>query len=296
VLSPHQPGQRPARGNGPPVAPGDLTLDIGGIRVRLSFAGQRFSRWLEGIAAYRNFITATAGPTDAAVRLRFRGQRGRGIWNDRSEVTTLRHRGDECRILHHDFLARSTPGFRELEAILPREDVYAFDNLPRFLVSVHAPARSGFLLHAATLIHQDAAFVLYGLSGAGKSTAAALSTPRRRCLAEDATLVRVESGRATAWATPLLHHPAEPPRPGGFPVRGFFRLAKTPAFCLKRLSGADGVRSLMQRVLLYEGFHLGGDIFGVCSEAATGTAQYELGLARGENFWPALLEALDQEA
>lgn len=280
-----------------PAAPGneDRTLDIGGVRITLRCADQRFFSWLEGITGYANFITPPAGPVDTTVHLRFRGQRGRGLWNSRSATTTLRPRGDEYRVLHHDFLARSNHGFRKMDAILPREDIYAFDNLLRFLCSVHAPAHGGFLLHAATLVHRDEAYVLYGLSGAGKSTAAAISIPDHRCLAEDATLIRQQDRQTMAWATPLLHHPAEPPRPGGFPVRGFFRLAQTPVFRLTRLDGAEAVRSLMQRVLLYEGFHLGSDIFNVCGDAAARTAQYELGLARGEDFWPALMTSLEKE-
>lgn len=272
------------------------TLEIGDIRIALRGPDRHFSRWLEGIDGYRNFIVHDKDPFDATVKLRFRGLRGRGIWSDRSEVTDLHRRGDQFRIEHRDFLARSTAGFRDLQVILPQADIYAFDNLLRFLVSVHAPAHNGFLLHAATLVHQEKAFVLYGLSGAGKSTAAARSRPALRCLAEDATLVQADGGRATAWATPLLHHPDEPPRPGGFPVRGFFRLAKTPGFTLTRLAAADALRSLMRPVLLYQGFHLSNAIFSACSELAAGVAHFELGLAPGENFWPPLLAALDKEA
>lgn len=271
-------------------------LEIGGIRIALRGPDRHFSRWLEGIDGYRNFIAHDDGRIDATVRLRFRGLRGQGIWSERSEVTALHRRGEQFRIEHRDFLARSTAGFRDLQVILPQADIYAFDNLLRFLVSVHAPAHNGFLLHAATLVHQEKAFVLYGLSGAGKSTAAVRSMSALRCLAEDATLVQADGGRATAWATPLLHHPEQPPHPGGFPVRGFFRLAKTPVFTLTRLSAADAVPGLMRRVLLYQGFHLSDAIFSACSEMAAGVAHFELGLALGEDFWPPLLAALDEKA
>jgi len=272
----------------------DRIFDIGGIRIALRTPEPGFASWLEGIDGYRNFLSASPGPTDAVVNLRFRGERGRGRWQNRSAATLLRHRGNECHILHHDFLAHCSPDFTELDVILPAEDIYGFDNLLRFLLSIHAVHHGGFLLHAATLEHQEEAYVLYGLSGAGKSTAAAQSVPGRRCLAEDATLVVTGNSRATAWATPLLHHSGpEPPRPGGFPVRGFFRLAQTPALDLSRITGAHAARSLMRRVLLYEGFHLSANIFSICVDVAASTRHhYELGLTLGSDFWPPMLEAL----
>ncbi len=76
-------------------------------------------------------------------------------------------------------------------------------------------------------------------------------------------------------------------------MRGFFRLAQTPAFDMSRISGARAARSLMRRVLLYEGFHLSADIFSICLDLATSTEHhYELGLALGSDFWPPLLGAL----
>jgi len=273
-----------------------LTLEIGGIRIRLECSDQGFHRWLQSIPAYGNFLVETAAPTDCAVRLRFRGRRSRGIWRRRQVETTLTRRQGSERILHHDFLARAVPGFSEMDAILPGEDIYAFDNLLRFLLSVLAPPRGGFLFHAATLVEAGEAYILYGTSGAGKSTAAAASVPDRRCLAEDATLVTTgPDGRAMAWATPLLHHPGEPPRPGSFPVRGFFRLAKTPVFRLIRLGGAEAVRSLMPCVLLYQGFHLGPAIFEACHDLARDALHYGMGLALHDDFWPPLLAALDDE-
>jgi hypothetical protein len=270
-----------------------LTLEIGGIRIRLACTGRGFFRWLDSYPAYGNFAVGDDGPADCTVHLRFRGRRQRGTWRRRQVETGLTRRHDHLRILHHDFLARATPDFSEMDAILPEADIYALDNLLRFLLSVLAPPRGGFLLHAATLEHRGEAWVFYGTSGAGKSTAAARSRPERRCLAEDATLIRLEhDGRVIAWATPLLHHPGEPPRPGGFPVRGCFRLAKTPVFTLTRLGGAEAVISLMPCVLLYQGFHLAPAIFEACHALSHAALHYEMGFSLHDDFWPPLLAAL----
>jgi len=295
ILSMKSKGESVAHSRHQNAFDGETILDAAGIRIVLHCADAGFRRWLDGIAGYRNFLTREDGPADAAVRLTFRGRRERPMWRRRPQETSLRRQGALVRIRHRDFPARGAPDFSRFDVLLPREDVYAFDNLLRFLLSVHAPARGMFLLHAAALVHDGEAYVLYGRSGAGKSTAAAVTaeTPGRRCLAEDAVLVGVDGERVFAAATPLLHHPAEPPRPGHFPLRGLFRLRPAPAFCCTPLGAGAGVRSLLPSVLLYEGFHLADRIFELCSDAALGRSGFDLGLRLGEDFWPALLESLD---
>lgn len=270
----------------------ETTFGAAGVRIALRCSDPGFRRWLDGIEGYRRFIDGHGGPPDASVRLTFRGRRRRPMWHRRPRETSLRRQGALVRIRHRDFLGRGTPDFSRLDVLLPREDVYAFDNLLRFLLSVHAPARGMFLLHASALVHEGQAYVLFGRSGAGKSTAVAASGPGRRCLAEDALLVGADDDGAFAAATPLLHHPAEPPRPGRFPVRGLFRLRPAPAFSCTPLSAGEVVRSLLPSVLLYGAFHLADRIFELCSDAALGSAGFDLGLRLGEDFWPSLLESV----
>lgn len=282
--------------DGPPRGEA-LVLNVGGIRVALYSRDRGFFRWVRCVPAYEGFIEEGVDPIDAgaAVRLRFRRKCPDSPWFNRRLKTATEMRSGLLRIRHRHFLGCADPGFGVLDAVLPGRDIFCLDNLLRVVLSVHAPRHRGVLLHAASVKIAGSAYLFYGTSGSGKSTAARKSIDRYRCLAEDATLVRLVEGVPHAFATPLVHYHETPPRPGRAPVRGFFRLAKTPRFTLRPLGGTEAARSLMTAVLLYTGFHIGGEIFDLCARFAGAGGQYEMGSALAEDFWPTLLDAVPPE-
>src|SRR5207244_91765 len=68
-------------------------------------------------------------------------------------------------------------------------------NLMRILLAAFGPPRGLFLLHAAAVESGGGAVLLVGAAQAGKSTAAALASPRP-VLTDDVVALRLESGRA----------------------------------------------------------------------------------------------------
>lgn len=120
-------------------------------------------------------------------------------------------------------------------------DLGAIDAVLRAVATQLGPRRGRLLLHGLLAPVGDAALVLVGASGAGKSTAA------RALGAACDELVEVDAERAWARSTPYWGA-----RRVEAPVRALGVLGRSPAEgAVRRLRGADAVRLLAPHVVRY---------------------------------------------
>src|SRR5487761_136703 len=153
----------------------ELNISIGEIPLRLHIpeitlrekASARYSRFFrESPEALPIFLQDAEDATAIQSRARHDSLRFSYNWNQASLVW----QGAEAHFagVHHE---------------------YGLDSLIRILLSVLLVPRSGFLLHAATILRGDHTYVFTGHSGAGKSTVASLS-PAGSVLTDEISLLR----------------------------------------------------------------------------------------------------------
>jgi len=96
---------------------------------------------------------------------------------------------------------------------------WCVENFLRAGLAWRALDEGGMLLHAASLVRHDRAFLFLGASGSGKSTLASIST-EGRVVSDDLTLVRKMPEGYRVAGTPFRGTYA-----GGVPVKGLFPIA-----------------------------------------------------------------------
>jgi len=113
--------------------------------------------------------------------------------------------------------------------------------------------RGGVLLHTAGVVQQGRAYLFFGHSGSGKTTAARLSAPRQ-VLNDDLVLLLPAPGAAsTAWlacATPFTNPSQVAPGPGQAPLAGIFRLLKDTQVYVRPMRPAAALAELLSCVPL----------------------------------------------
>lgn len=112
----------------------------------------------------------------------------------------------------------------------------------RTVIALTAFEQGALLVHGAGVVHREAAFILYGLSGSGKSTAAALSTGKP-VLNDDLLLLRpVEQGWEVR-ATPFGRR--RHPEVTAAPLRALLRLIQSPRDALEAVSSGQALAELL---------------------------------------------------
>lgn len=135
-------------------------------------------------------------------------------------------------VFEHGVCRQMAPGF---EAVIdlaarratlrahPQADLADVAYFVRTAFALSAFAQGALLFHSTGVVHRECAFVFFGLSGSGKTTAARLSRPRP-VLNDDLVLLCYNDGEWRACATPfgLRRHPEVI----SAPLRAFLRLRK----------------------------------------------------------------------
>jgi hypothetical protein len=122
---------------------------------------------------------------------------------------------------------------------------WCVENYLRVLTAWRAARGGGVLLHAASLVRGERAYLFLGPSGSGKSTLAARSR-EGVVLSDDLTLIRREEDRYRVWATPFRGtYTGGPPQTGSYPIGGLYRIFKDETERLEKVPRANAVADLL---------------------------------------------------
>ena len=165
---------------------------------------------------------------------------------------------------------------------------YVFDSLLRILFSWILLPRTGFLLHAATVVRQGRAYVFTGRSGAGKSTLASLA-PAGSVLTDEISLLRFEEGAWRAYGTPFWGEFRAGDTNRSAPVAGIFRLVQAPENRVAPLRQAELLRALLPNVLFFSAQPAAnGRLLEILSRAVEAIPGHNLEFRKDQTVWEVL--------
>jgi hypothetical protein len=165
---------------------------------------------------------------------------------------------------------------------------YALDSLLRIQLSWMLAQRTGFLLHAATVIRNDRAYVFTGRSGAGKSTVASLAHPGT-VLTDEISLLRYEDGVWRAYGTPFWGEFRAVGANVSAPVAGIFRLLQSPDNRLTPLRPFQLLRTMLPNILFFSADPAANKrLLEILTQASQEITGYMLAFRKDQTFWEVL--------
>jgi len=242
----------------------ELAIEIGKVPLNLKFADVARFEWAG--KRYRTFLSDD--------------KQGLPIWVDLHGKANLE--GDPFTYDLDGSTVRLGRDQAEFERV-PHE--YSLDSLIRILLSKLLLDRSGFLLHAATVVVEGRAHVFTGRSGAGKSTVASLS-PAGSVLTDEISLLRCVEARWQAFGTPFWGEFRAGDMNCSAPIAGIYSLVQAKEDRLVPISPRDALRVLLPNVLFFSGRKQDNDqLLGILTEIVEAIPVYHLHFRRHAAFW-----------
>lgn len=158
--------------------------------------------------------------------------------------------GTRWRLGRGDFAATWDPAAR-CGTLTQSVNPYSTDTLLRIVHSLALAESDGFLLHAASAMRNGRAFVLSGVSGAGKTTITRLAPAGAIRLTDEISYIRRVDGRYTAFGTPFSGELATAGENAAAPVAALYFLTQGPEHRIDPLAPEAALRKLLRNILFF---------------------------------------------
>jgi hypothetical protein len=162
---------------------------------------------------------------------------------------TIHQEGERIRYRRDDFLLTADITYRVAEL-----QVYDELALKHGLMTLYSAFivhhRWGLLIHSSCIVNEEQAFLFAGPSGAGKSTVAELSKPRK-ILSDEATLIKIEQERITAYDSPFRSDSLSKYDQESRPLAGIHLLKQSIHIQRSPIKPSDAVFSLMDKIFYW---------------------------------------------
>ena len=222
-----------------------VVLAIAGVRFSLVTSCERLrGYWKHYFAGY-----LSPGPVQAEIFAEPKADAVEGLWEDPDPE--FDSRGD--LVVQRDFAARQFSGaggpVKIVAYLSPEEWGDSTHNLLRWALPGVFLRANCFLMHSASVVYDDKAFVFFGQSGAGKSTSVALiaqAYPQASILGDDAGIIGMEEGQAWLHSAPLGsgYSRLPPPRHKKL-LNGLFLLQQDTYHAVEAIPAGEAVRSVL---------------------------------------------------
>jgi hypothetical protein len=236
-----------------------ITVKIGGIPILLQPSDPDFCDVLE--SRYESFATRNAAPgaidNNANVACRFEiylDPRGRASDEDARVTREFINGSSLWHFRRGDFDATWNPQTRE-GRILQCPNPYSIDTVLRITHSLVLAEEGGFLLHAASAIRNNRAFLFAGVSGAGKTTISRLAPDDATVLTDEISYIRRASNHGnsnyTAFGTPFAGELARIGANTSAPLKTLYLLVQGAENRIASVSKVGAARAIMRHVLFF---------------------------------------------
>ena len=149
-----------------------------------------------------------------------------------------------------DFRAEWDSAKRHCRIVQTRSP-HATDSVLRVVHSLVQASRGGFLLHAASAVRNQKAFLFAGESGAGKSTISAFAPADAVLLTDEISYVSRCDRQYHAFGTPFTGELNKPGENVTAPIAALYLLAKGSENRIDAIDAAEAVRSLLSNILFF---------------------------------------------
>ncbi|WP_052087889.1 hypothetical protein [Paenibacillus wynnii] len=148
-----------------------------------------------------------------------------------------------------DYLITVDPSF--IEAELTVYDSFALKHAMMHLYSLYIVHLGwGLLIHSSCVIDQGKAFLFSGHSGAGKSTAARLSSPRQ-LLSDEASIVRITADEVSVFDSPFRSELLSERTSGSCSLAGIYLLNQSEQIYTQAIADKDAFIRILDKVFYW---------------------------------------------
>jgi hypothetical protein len=221
----------------------DLTIEIGGVPIRLRTKDSAYFRLLQD--RYAGFVNLCSFPA-----LELEINLVPPVPVDPEEQVRVTNNTGPWSIQRSDFQAGLDLALGQGWIRQPAHP-YATDCVLRIIHTLLLAGQGGFLLHSASALRNTRAYLFFGRSGAGKSTILRLAPPDVTLLTDEVSYVRKEGDRFVAYGTPFT---GELDRPGdnvSAPLCGLYSLVQGRENRVEPLPPAEAVHALLECILFF---------------------------------------------
>jgi hypothetical protein len=222
--------------------PFGVTVEIGGMAVFLQTDDEDFRRLIE--ERYAGFVNPSAEPSCRLV-IHLEPPTGRtpeDVQVSRSGSVWRIDRGDFCA----EFDALSRRGW-----VRQSPNPYSLDAIMRIIHSLVLAEEGGFLVHGASGVRNDRAFVFAGVSGAGKTTMSRLAPPDATLLTDEISYIRRSGSGYHAYGTPFAGELARLGTNVKAPLEALYFLEKGRDNYIAPSSEPDAAHALIRNILFF---------------------------------------------
>jgi hypothetical protein len=218
------------------------TVEIGGIPILLRTYDDDFRGLIE--QRYAGFVNNSAEPAcQLEIHLQPPARRPpKDVQVSRSGSVWRIQRGD----FRAEFDARSRSGW-----VSQSPNPYSLDAVLRIMHSLVLAEEGGFLVHAASGVRNDRAFVFAGVSGAGKTTISRLAPPDASLLTDEISYIRRSGSTYQAYGTPFAGELARVGTNLKAPLAALYFLEKGADNRIVPTSQPDAAYALIRNILFF---------------------------------------------
>lgn len=267
-----------------PTAAASLAIQVAELQVHLECNRQELIEALS--ARYKEFRPISIIPSALQVHLQVEPSSHRsGLWS-----STPIYRDGQIHFQGPAYSGwidlENKRGSLELQSSQPVDEVDYFLRIVYAWLSFRA---GGMLFHAAGVRRHGLAFIFFGPSESGKTTAARLSSSFQ-VLNDDLLLLDYRDNRWWADSTPFTNATQVSPQPGSAPLAGLYRLVKDEQVYLESISSAEAAAEVLACVpLISSAPACIPQLFSRCRSLVTSTPVHRLHFRREASFWDLLV-------
>jgi len=149
-----------------------------------------------------------------------------------------------------DFVAECDPRAR-CATTRQSAGTHSFDAVLRIMHTLALASDGGFLLHAASVIRNDGAFIFSGVSGAGKTTLTRMAPADTTLLTDEVSYVRRREAVFEACGTPFAGELARVGVNTSAPIKTLYFLEQGPENRVEEMQMQETLQRLLRNILFF---------------------------------------------
>jgi hypothetical protein len=164
-------------------------------------------------------------------------------------------------------------------------DGVSFESFLRILYSLALVEAHGIVVHAASLVRDEGAYLFCGPSGSGKTTIARLSTDAT-LLSDELSVVRIAGGHAVCFSTPFRGELALAAEDRAAPLVGIYGLHHGSRHVVRALRPGHALARLLPNVLCFAREpDVTAMVFGIAADLVEAVPCFDLSFRPDPGFW-----------